>query len=659
MEGTRFIQVILPLRLEWNPYYSLPEGLSPAVGDRVRVNFSGRGYVGVVSALALTPPEELSERILPIEACCEDLPPVSAQEMRFWQELADYYLCTVGEVYKAAYPSVQSHLPKRKKLPAAPAPVTVPDISLTAAQQTALDGIRKAFLAGKTALLNGVTGSGKTEIYMQLAAETLQEGRSVLYLVPEIALSRQLEARVARRFPGVLLYHSGETPARRRRVAEALRSDTPSLVLGTRSALFLPHRNLGLVVVDEEHDTSYKQDAPAPRYHAREAAILLARIQGARVLLGSATPSLESLYNAEKGIFTRIDLKERFYTGSQAEIQLIDTEAERRKGGMVGSFSKKLLALIQATLDRGEQVLLLRSRRSYSPVLQCTGCGYVPRCTHCHVPLSLHRSPDRLLCHYCGHTEAFPGTCPRCGAPLQPLGAGTQRIEEELQELFPTVRIGRLDGDSAAAEEDIVGSFARGETDILVGTQMITKGFDFEKLTLVGVLQADTLLAQESFRADERCLQLLEQFRGRCGRRGTPGTFVIQTREPGHPVFGRLKGQSDNTPQLLEERRLFGYPPFTRLIHLQIKDSNLQRAEQKAQALVRQLEGVPGLSGHVVGPYAPLVDKVADHYIRQIRVMLPRDKYLKDNKERLLQSIAGFERQRDYTGHIVVDVDPL
>ncbi len=656
MEGKRFIQVILPLRLEWEPFYALPEGMDVAVGDRVRVIFAHAFYVGCVSRVGMVP-EVDERRILPVEAVEAALPAVSEKEIRFWRALASYYLCTVGEVYKAAYPAMKNHQ-SRLKAPGTGRPLG--DVTLSPLQESAAAAIRAGFAAGKPVLLHGVTGSGKTEVYLKLALEVLRAGKSVLYLVPEIALSRQLKERIAEVVPGVLVYHSAESPARRKLVAREIRGGAPLLVLGTRSALLLPHRSLGLIIVDEEHDTSYKQDAPAPRYHARESAILLSVIHSAGVLLGSATPSLESFYNTENGRFIKVDLKERFYSGAEAELRIIDTVAERRKGGMAGSLSRKLLAEIRKTLEEGEQVLLLRSRRSYAPAVQCTECGAIPRCPHCNVPLSLHKYPDRLVCHYCGHAEAFTGSCASCGGALQPLGAGTQRVEEELMELFPEARIGRLDADVAAGDDaETVREFAAGNLDILVGTQMVTKGFDFERLRLVAVIQADNILGQQDFRADERAFQLLEQFRGRSGRRGRDGLFIIQTREPSHPVFDSLNGGS-HYAELLNERRLFGYPPYTRLIHIVLKDKNLRRIESFSQELAAALAAEPALAGMpLVGPYAPVVDRIADEYIRQLRIMLPRDPSLSGRKEALAASVNRFEKARRYTGHLAVDVDPV
>ena len=699
MPAPTYIQVILPLRLEWEPYYWLPDGMQVDVGDRVRVLFAQKEYVGAVSAIDVQPRTD-EDRILPILAVEEGLPKVLPEEIRFWRAVSDYYLCSIGEVYKAAYPALKigqeevnarirerletrlerlkdkeskarredtreryrteieavEALLRGEKDTAAPTPVT-----LSPAQEIAAAAVRQAFSDGKTVLLHGVTGSGKTEIYLKLAQETLEQSRSVLFLIPEIALSRQLEDRIAAVFPDVQVFHSGVSAARRSQVASYVRKSGRYIVLGTRSALFLPHHNLGLIIVDEEHDTSYKQDAPAPRYNARESAIMLGVIQNAHVVLGSATPSLESLYNAEIGRFVKVDLKERFHSGEEAEVRIIDTVAERRKRGMTGSFSRKLIHEITDALDAGGQVLVLRARRSYAPSVQCTECGQIPRCPHCHVPMSLHRNPDRLVCHYCGHTEPYTGRCPSCDGVLQPLGAGTQKVEEELKALFPDRRIARLDGDTPDTEEaGIIRHFAEGDIDILVGTQIITKGFDFDGLSLVAVLQADSLMGQQDFRADERAFQLLEQFRGRSGRRGKPGKIVIQTREPEHPVYARLNGTDDT--DLLAERKLFGYPPYTRLVHISLKDSNEKRLDFLSKELRNALLAAfsdPDTPPAVVGPYAPAVDRIAGESIRQIRVSFPRNKALTSLKRTLSQAVTDFGKERKYAAHLAVDVDPV
>lgn len=808
MTGRIFIQVILPLRLEWEPFYyqeiELSEsagdasGLFPVtstgsvterdkeqvrVGDRVRVNFAGKEYVGVVSmADAGKQAEEMGivDKVKPILGMAEGLEPVTKEEIELWRQIAEYYLCTVGEVYKAAYPAqkvekevvqarqealkvereeknrtkiadkikrLEERAEKKAELAAKSRksesrerylaekemlegeigllvreltsmvgelcrttgsvtgygdsityhqdeePIggsiietsegTEKEISLSAAQEEAYSKIKEIFAKGKPALLHGVTGSGKTEIYLKLAQETLAMGKNVLYLVPEIALSRQLEDRISETFPELLVFHSGETMSRKREVATVLRhAGEPAegkgyVVLGTRSAIFLPHKNLGLVIVDEEHDTSYKQDSPAPRYNGRETAIMMAKIFGANVILGSATPSLESLYNCSVGRYGLVTLNKRFYDAADSDIEIIDTIAERRKNGMIGNFSRKLIEHIGKCLGEQRQVLILRERRAYSPIVQCQECGEIPKCRCCNVSLSLHRRADgseRLVCHYCGRVYEYTGKCHKCGGELKPLGSGTQKIEEEASKLFPNARIARLDSDTAQSrkyETDTIRKFSYGEIDILIGTRMVAKGFDFSGLSLVAVLQADSILGQEDYRADERGLQLLEQFRGRCGRRGEKGLFVIQTSQPEHPVYQSIDGKLDENgtmARFLGERKLFGYPPYSRVIGVVIKDYNQARVDLLSRDLGEYLRGAlavkvsfaPGVQNgpNVIGPYSPAIDKISNQNIRQIRVLLPKDRSLARNKETLAAAVERFEKEKKYSGHIALDVDP-
>lgn len=727
-----------------------------SVGDRVRVNFAGKEYVGVVSVADAGKQAEVMgivDRVKPIAGMAEGLEPVTKEEIALWRQIAEYYLCTVGEVYKAAYPaqkvekevvqarqealkvereeknqakieekikrleeraekkaelaakdrkaeSRERYLAEKERLEGeirllvrkvtSTGSVTIEtnvstekEICLSAAQEEAYSKIKEIFAKGKPALLHGVTGSGKTEIYLKLAQETLARGKSVLYLVPEIALSRQLEDRISETFPELLVFHSGETMSRKREVATVLRhAGEPAnrkgyVVLGTRSAIFLPHKDLGLVIVDEEHDTSYKQDSPAPRYNGRETAIMMAKIFGANVILGSATPSLESLYNCSVGRYGLVTLNKRFYDAADSDIEIIDTIAERRKNGMIGNFSRKLIEHIGRCLGEHRQVLILRERRAYSPIVQCQECGDIPKCRCCNVSLSLHRRTDgseRLVCHYCGRVYEYTGKCPKCGGELKPLGSGTQKIEEEAAKLFPDARIARLDSDTAQSrkyETDVIRKFSGGEIDILIGTRMVAKGFDFSGLSLVAVLQADSILGQEDYRADERGLQLLEQFRGRCGRRGEKGLFVIQTSQPEHPVYQSIDGKIDGNGTMvrfLEERKMFGYPPYSRVIGVIIKDYNQARVnllsrdlgEYLRAALAVKVSFAPGVQNrpNVIGPYSPAIDKISNQNIRQIKVLLPKDRSLARNKETLAVAVERFEKEKKYSGHIALDVDP-
>lgn len=752
-----YVSVILPLRLEWEPVYRVPEEIAGSgsvnVGDRVTVRFAARLYSGVVSAVNVTPDVHI-KKVFPIVSLDKNLDPVSVNELKLWRFVADYYLCSVGEVFKAAYPALKINLEesraraaerrqrsidkkkealkaRRAKLEAnleqrlaraeaetgpkakerleasvqqlreriaalteavsslesigtqAEAYVEAPassGFSLSAAQKEALASIRDDFSSGKPVLLDGVTGSGKTEIYISLALDAISKGRNVLYMVPEIAVSRQLEERLKRIFGDMLLtFHSKESSASRVNVAEAMKS-RQYVVLGTRSSIFLPHHDLGVVIVDEEHDSSYKQDAPAPRYNGRDTALMLAKLNRADVVLGSATPSLESLYNCKTGKMAYVRLSERYFGAEDSDVEIIDTIAERRKRGMKGSFSYKLIERINEVLADGGQILLLRARRAYSPAVQCVSCGDIPRCPHCNVPLSYHRQEGGLMCHYCGWRTPFDAKCGKCGGALEPVGAGTQKIEEEAAALFPSARIARLDSDTASAagrENEIIMEFSRKKIDILVGTQIIAKGFDFDGLSMVAVIGADSLVGQQDFRADERSVQLLEQFRGRCGRRGEKGLFVIQTAQPSHPVY-RVFARSDENgvdvkslmDNMLNERFQFGYPPFSRIVKIIVKDTDEGRLGRMSLALAGALRsrfGVP-VAGFVqgsnagitvTGPFAPPVDKQSDSFIRDIRVSLRKDKSLASNKSALASTVSSFEEQYSYAGHVALDVDPL
>ena len=744
MDGNlKYLKVILPLKLDWEPCYSvLPgtEGGVPSVGTRVSVRFAGRQYVGVVSESDVTPDIELTkiQRIIRVE---DGISPVTEVEMRLWRFVSDYYLCPVGEVYKAAYPSLKNDgemirnrerlraeerlrrmnaalAAKRERLEAAverrramyekavrpetrekylealtkaenelnalPLEIAAQDDSrsytrlplpsLSLAQQTCLEQIRGFFSKKSPVLLDGVTGSGKTEVYISLAANVLDSGGSVLYMIPEIAVSKQLGNRLKEVFGNQLaLFHSGMSASARSLAVEKVRMGN-CIVLGTRSSVFLPFMDLGLVIVDEEHDNSYKQETPAPRYSGRDTAMMLARFHGADLLLGTATPSLESLYNCRTGLLAKVMLRERYFGDDRTVVEIVNTAEERRKRGMKGSFSYKLIDRMKEALKGGGQILLLRSRKSYSPAVQCSRCGKIPRCPHCDVSLSWHRDEGRLKCHYCGWNQPFNAVCPDCGGHLEPLGAGTQRVVEEVSMLFPDARVARIDGDmisGSAGEEAVIRDFSQGLIDILVGTQIVTKGFDFARLSLVAVLQADSLLGFQDFRADEKALQILEQFRGRVGRRGQRGLFLIQTATPEHPVYKYVASEQrsdDLAETILAERFAFGYPPFSRIIQITLRDSDEGSATSLAAALARAIRSEFGISGlvrnqadqvSVLGPYAPAVDKVSNLYIRLIRVSMMKNQTLMDNKRRLASLVSDFGKENRCSAQLSLDVDPL
>ena len=745
-----YISVILPLKLDWEASYFVPQEMGPIeIGDRVRVIFANKKYLAVVNATDVIPNVD-TKRVMSILKIERDMRKIKPEEIKLWQSIAEYYLCSIGEVYKTAYPSEkitseETHLAAIQKvensrrkmqeqilnkivkleerlakkvsttetskegsktkakaqddiikiqadIEAAHKALTTlkqkgenlndvclsnhetPNLELSESQNKAYEQIQAGFAAKKPIMLHGVTGSGKTEIYIKLAKETLNKGHNVLYLVPEIALSRQLEDRLHEHFGEKLMtYHSGKTSMMKRNIAERIaKSDTEGyIVLGTRSSLFLPHHNLGLIVVDEEHDNSYKQDSPAPYYNGRDTALMLSVIQSCpknrcNILLGSATPSLEERYNCQSGRHILVELKKRFHGSEDSEIEIIDTRAERRKNGMKGNFSRKLIDQIQTALNKGEQVMILRSRRAWAPVIQCENCGDMPKCPHCNVSISLHKSDkgDFTACHHCGYRTTHKANCSKCGGTYKTLGAGTQKIEEEAKLLFPTANIARLDSDvsqNKTKENQIIKDFSEGNIQILIGTQIVTKGFDFSNLTLVAVIAADTLLGMQDFRADEKAVQLLEQFRGRCGRREQKGRLVIQTSQPEHPVYQSIAQNTATSfsDTLLNERKDFGFPPYSRIIELNIKDLFEDRAERMAAKLAKAISAIISDGRNtVIGPYTPAVSKVADNHIRTVRICLRKDKNLPVHKKALTDALKAFEKENRYTGRISVNVDP-
>ena len=741
--GLKYLKVILPLKLDWEPCYSYApaDGAAvPEIGSRVNVRFAGRRYIGVVSGKDIVPEIEASkiQRIIGVE---DGIAPITEAELKLWRFVSDYYMCTVGEVCKAAYPSLKNDgelvlsrgrlrneerirrknealAAKRERLEAmverrkalydkavrpetkekylaaltraeeelrslplridSGAAVSGPEgtmtgrlPSLSAAQRNCLEEIGKFFSSGMPALLHGATGSGKTEIYITLAADPLAAGKSVLYLIPEIAVSRQLGNRLAEVFGERLVqFHSRMTSSARSHAVEKVRSGN-CIVLGTRSAVFLPFIDLGLVIVDEEHDNSYKQETPAPRYNGRDTAMMLARIHGASLVMGTATPSLESLYNCRTGRLGKVLLQERYFGEDRTEVEIVNTSEERRKRGMRGSFSYRLIDRMKEALGSGGQILLLRSRKSYSPAVQCSKCGRIPRCPHCDVSLSWHKDEGRLRCRYCGWSEPFNAVCNACGGHFEPLGAGTQRVEEEVAELFPQARVARLDGDLGPGGDEVVRDFSQGRIDILVGTQIVAKGFDFARLSLVAVLQADSLLGFQDFRADEKAWQLLEQFRGRGGRRGQKGLFLIQTATPDHPVYKYISSdhQDDSlSDAILSERYAFGYPPFSRIVAVSVRDRDEGSADALASGLAAAIRNAFGIRGlvpskedqvAVIGPYAPGVDRVSDLYIRQIRVSIMKNPALKSNKSRLADIVEAYGKENSCSAQLSLDVDPV
>lgn len=734
----RYADILLPLA---QPLYTFAvgEGMNPVAGAAVAVQFGARSvYTGIVWRLHDDAPK--SGRTKSILRVLHDRPLVTPEQMRFWEWMADYYMCTVGEVMRMALPAtVKPHArteeefaaysPRREKVLTldesvlageieermrrrapkrhalilalrsaggtllrretdadAPtvkaladagiikvseretAPEAVTDAAvlpeLSPAQSHALDEVREGFSSRGVVLLHGVTSSGKTEIYMHLIAAALSRGEDVLYLVPEISVTTQLVERLRKAFgERVVPYHSKLTPARRTAAyMRLLNSSGGNLVVGARSAVFMPFSRLGLVIVDEEHDSGYKQSEPSPRYNGRDAAVMLASIHGAKAVLGSATPSMESYANALAGKYVRVRLDERYGGSVPPRVIISDTMLAVKRGERKSRFNKVLLDKIGERLSRGEQVMLFQNRLGYSPYVECPECGWTARCPHCNVTLTLHRSSGTLRCHYCGWQMPTPKRCPSCAkADVAPMGFGTERVEDEISALFPQARVLRLDGETAvsdAAYRRIISAFARREADILVGTQIISKGLDFDGVTLIGILNADNLLNAPDFRAGERAWQLLVQVAGRCGRRDAAGEVVVQTAEPTHPLFAWIDEccYEPMAASMLDERRLFSYPPYTRLIRITMRSPAAERLAAAARSLDTALRRRFG--ARVFGPAAPMIDRVRDEHILEIMLKIEASASFARARALLRDEIAEVRARSDCRGvTIICDVD--
>ena len=728
---SRYADIVLPL---YQPLYTfaVADGAEVSAGDAVAVQFGARTvYTGIVWRVHNRRPDVKNVKTLGRRLY--DRPLLSPEQMRFWEWMADYYMCTLGEVMRFALPAMikpkgadeesfakdefrrrtalfavaareasdeeleqlrrrapkqaellsrvvcegavarsacsdaaLSALLKKGLLRTEEREVTAGEASefaskmprLTAAQLCAVEDIRTGWQTKPAVLLQGVAGSGKTEIYMHLAGEVLAEGGDVLLLVPEIALTTQLVERVRSVFgERTVAYHSKLTAHRRTETYLRLNSSAGgTIVVGARSSLFLPLRNLRLVIVDEEHDSSYRQTEPPPRYHGRDAALMLAHICGARTLLGSATPSLESYVRAYAGKYGRAMLTERFGGGEAPHIIISDTMRAVKRGERRSHFNKILTDKIAERLEAGEQVLLFQNRRGYSPYTSCSHCGRTIRCPHCNVTMSLHGG-NRLVCHYCGRREPKPVRCPACSSgEIVPMGFGTEKIEAEIAALFPEARVLRLDRDSApsqAAFSRILDSFARGEADILVGTQIITKGLDFDRVTLTAVLNADNLLNAPDFRAGERAFQTLMQFAGRGGRRNVRGELIIQTSEPEHPVV-QLASRLDYegmARQQLAERRMFSYPPYARIISISVRHPEaavLRRAADELAAALRAR-----FSKRVFGPSVPPAERVRNDFVAELLLKIESGASFSRARMLLRETIDAVSRQPHYK-HLTV-----
>jgi len=670
MEKKRtYVKVLLPLKMSKEFSYSVPEKFEGeiSVGSWVQVKLVGKSRYAIITGISHQPPLDVdTSKIRAVESLL-DMPSVTSAQLDFYRALADYYMCSVGEVFKAAYSTAfrkQIKVRSRKSDKEFRNPDFSAIPSLSPAQQEAYDAIRVHFSEGRRVLLCGVTGSGKTEIYFHLMRDALESGVSVLFLVPEIAISRQLTSRLEKVFGSALLpYHSKQTAAVKKRIYLRLAAaERPYVILGTRSALLLPLPHLSLIVVDEEHDSSYKQSDPAPRYNGRDGALMLSSHMGANLVMGSATPSFESLYNVSIGKLGRVDLLEKYHKAADAQVEIVDMTVARRLRNVNGPFSIRLLNEISGVINGGGQVMVFRSRRAYAPYAQCTECGAVVKCPSCDVALSYHKFDNKLKCHYCSYQIPFELKCPQCASPsIVDRGAGTEKIEELLREYFPDYVTERFDSDTISGkgeEQRILRNFAEGKIDILVGTQMITKGFDFDRLSMVAVIGCDSLFSVQDFRADERALQLLWQLRGRAGRRKDGARMIIQTEQKDHPVLKALTGEGNSydLSAAFEERKIFGYPPFIRLVVISLKDKNEKRMWSCAYDLSDAIRGV-GIRDFN-GPIVPPIAKTGDHYQVQFRLRLKRNNSLSRIKKALYMETELLNRKYNGMTTINIDVDP-
>lgn len=537
---------------------------------------------------------------------------------------------------------------------------------LSLAQQDAYNGILMQMMKKDVVLLHGVTSSGKTEIYIHLIRKAIEEHKQVLYLLPEIALTVQIMERLHRVFGDRLgIYHSKYSDAERVEIWQKQLSDHPyDVILGARSAVFLPFQNLGLVIIDEEHETSFKQQDPAPRYHARSAAIVLAKMYGAKTLLGTATPSMESYYNAQQGKYGLVELKTRYKGIQLPEIQVVDVKDLRRRKMMSGPFSPQLLAAVREALKNGQQAILFQNRRGFAPMVECKVCGWVPKCKNCDVSLTLHKSINLLTCHYCGYTYPVPTECPNCGSTeIMGRGFGTEKIEDQIAAIFPEAKIARMDLDTTRtrnAYERLIADFSEGRTNLLIGTQMVSKGLDFDKVSVVGILNADSMLNYPDFRAYEHAFMMMAQVSGRAGRKGKRGLVILQTKNPTLPVIGQVvhNDYAGLYQGILEERRTFHYPPFFHLINVYVKHKYDKVCEQASHELSKTLRSWFG--GRVLGPDKPAVARVKTMNIRKIVIKLENG--IDQQKVREYLKFAQQQMGKDprYGAlQIYYDVDPL
>jgi primosomal protein N' (replication factor Y) len=540
------------------------------------------------------------------------------------------------------------------------------DFELSAVQSAALENIHDAWKHHNVCLLHGVTGSGKTQLYIKLIEDIIKEGKQALYLLPEIALTGQIIRRLQKHFGGYVgIYHSKFSQNERVEIWNQIKTGQMRVVLGARSALFLPFKELGLIICDEEHDTSFKQQQPAPRYHARDAAIYYAAQRKAKVLLGSGTPSVESYHHAQNGKYGLVELSERYGAGSLPQIQLVDTKALYKETKEKVILSPALKTAVEQSLAQGRQVILFQNRRGHTPHHICSACGWIPHCRHCDVSLTYHKFKNKLQCHYCGTVYPVIQTCEACGShDFMKLNFGTELVEEEIQEAFPQARVARMDYDSVSgktAHDQLIQQFEQHKIDILVGTQMVVKGLDFEKVNLVGILDADSLLSFAGFRVNERAFQLMEQVSGRAGRKDADGLVLIQVAQTGHPVlkFVQTHDYKSFFDFELHARKQFDYPPFTRIIHLICKHRDKQTVQEGIRFIEESLR--PAYGKYLVGPAEPVINRIRNQYLMELIIKLPRESKLisacKDSLDMIHARMHQIPQLKNM--QLVTDVDPL
>lgn len=539
------------------------------------------------------------------------------------------------------------------------------DIELSTSQESALGEINEHFENGKTVLLKGVTGSGKTHIYFRLIEKALQEKKQVLYLLPEIALTAQIIKRLQAKFGEQIgIYHSRFGNQERVEIWQKTLKGECKIVLGARSSLLLPFQDLGLLIIDEEHDTSFKQTEPAPRYNARDTALVLAKKMNAHIILGSATPSVLSYFNATQQKYALVELNERFGKGKMPSVEIIDLKKAYDNKQMKGLFSEQLLAAMKASLDERKQIILFQNRRGYSPYILCQSCGYVPHCDHCDVSVTYHKQSDKLHCHYCGTIYPYLVTCPICTSnQVTTKSFGTEKIEEEIKQQFPHARVARFDWDALKQKnkfKELITSFEHRQIDILVGTQMVVKGLDFEHVNLVGVLSADSLLSFPDYRVNERVFQLLEQVSGRAGRKDDQGRVLIQTQRADHPIIKLVEEHNYEKFYELEQqhRKDFVYPPYCKLIRITLKHKEQSQAAKAGLLLVSKLTEMDNI--HLIGPAEPPVARVRNQYLQEILIKLPKSsKAINEVKNNIYTAVNELTSAKNFsTVRVNLDVDP-